>query len=45
MIAAAGAFHLTNGERGELDMDADSSLRLPSQSFTVSIEDTPGGKV
>ncbi len=44
MIAAAGAFHLTNGQRDGLDMDADSSLRLPSQSFTASIEDIPGGK-
>jgi len=45
MIAAAGAFHLTNGQRDGLDMDADPSLRLPSESYQATIEDTPGGKV
>jgi len=45
MIAAAGAFHLADGRRDGIDMDADPSLRLPSQAFSSSIEDTPGGKV
>ncbi|MFC1530173.1 tRNA (adenosine(37)-N6)-threonylcarbamoyltransferase complex transferase subunit TsaD [Gemmatimonadota bacterium] len=45
MIAAAGAFHLTYGQRDGFDMDADPSLRLPSESYQATIEDTPGGKV
>jgi len=44
MIAAAGAFHLTDGQRDDLDMDADPSLRLPSESYRATDEDTPGGE-
>ena len=36
MIAAAGAFHLARGDRDDLTMDADPSLRLATSSAAPS---------
>ncbi len=43
MIAAAGNFHLENGERAELSMTADVTLRL--QNFEVEDADLRKKKV
>jgi N6-L-threonylcarbamoyladenine synthase len=43
MIAAAGAFHLARGLRDPLDLDADPSLRLPSELIYQKEEEPPGG--
>ncbi len=42
MIAAAGAFHLARGQRDDLTMDADPSLRLAT-SLVVEVDDEPPG--
>lgn len=44
MIAAAGAYHLARGRRDDLDMDAEPSLRLPSETLYPEEEEPPGGK-
>jgi len=44
MIAAAGAFHLARGDRDDLTMDADPSLRLATSSAAGLEEEPPGGR-
>ena len=43
MIAAAGAFHLARGQRDDLTLDADPSLKLDSSPPVPRDEDPPGG--
>jgi N6-L-threonylcarbamoyladenine synthase len=44
MIAAAGAYHLASGSRDSFDLDADPSLRLPSElMYRKEEEEPPGG--
>lgn len=43
MIAAAGAYRLASGHRDSFDIDADPSLRLPSELMYEKEEEPPGG--
>lgn len=44
MIAAAGAYHLASGCRDDLDLDADPSLRVQSETIHMKEEEPPGGR-
>ncbi len=44
MIAAVGAYYLVRGQRDDLTMDADPSLRLASREAPPDDEETPGGR-
>lgn len=44
MVAAAGAFHLARGQRDDLTMDAEPSLRLATAPAAVVDDEPPGGR-
>ena len=44
MIAAVGAYHLVRGQRDDLTMDAEPSLRLASREAPPADQETPGGR-